>query len=81
MQDCFEALLKMNDNDIAEARRYKNKKLRQLNREELAGVFEDAVTHSFEIVRTDTGDVYDNNALNAWLCQEEESDDDGTGGI
>ncbi len=81
MQDCFEALLKMNDNDIAEARRYKNKKLRQLNREELAGVFEDAATHTFEIVRTDTGDIYDNNALNTWFCQEEEFDDDGTGGI
>ena len=79
-QDCFEALLKMNDNDIEEARRYKGKKIRQLNEDELAGVFEDAATHSFEVVRTDTGDIYDNSTLNSWFCQDGGVMDDDSGG-
>lgn len=82
MIDAAEALLKMNDNDIEAAFRYKGKKLRQLNREELSGVFENAATHSFEVVRTDTGDIYDNSMLNAWICQAEGGDiDDDSGGV
>lgn len=79
IQDCFEALLRMNDNDIVEAMRYKNKKLRQLNEDELAGVYEDAATHSFEVVRTDTGDLYSNSILNFWSCQGGLPDDDSGG--
>ena len=76
MQDCFEALLKMNDNDIEKAMQYKNKKRRQLNEDELSDVFEDAVTHTFEIVRTDTGDIYSNETINKLFCQEEGVNDD-----
>ena len=79
VQDCFEALLKMNDNDVQQAVRYKYKKLRQLNEDELAGVFQDAATHSFEIVRTDTGESYDNSILNALYCQGGYHDDDSGG--
>lgn len=82
MIDAAEALLKMNDNDIEAAFRYKGKKLRQLNREELAGVFESKTVHQFEVIRTDTGDFYDNDRLNSWICQEEDGDlDDDSGGI
>lgn len=78
IQDCFEALLKMNDNDIEKAMQYKNKKRRQLNVDELSDVFEDAATHTFEIVRTDTGDIYSNETINRLFCQEEGvNDEDG----
>ena len=81
MQDCFEALLRMNDNDMEEAFRYKGKKIRQFNADELAGVYEGAPLHGFEVVRTDTGDVYDNNALKGWLCQGGGYHGDGPGSI
>lgn len=84
IQGCAEALLRMNDNDIQEAMRYKNKKRQQLNTDELADVFEDAVTHSFEITRIDTGEIYFNNGLKFWSCQEESKEvkrDYGTGSI
>lgn len=76
IQDCFEALLKMNDNDIEKAMQYKNKKRRQLNVDELSDVFEDAATHTFEIVRTDTGDIYSNETINRLFCQEEGVNDE-----
>lgn len=81
LQDCFEALLKMNDNDIMDAMRYKSKKIRQLNEDELAGVFEDAATHSFEVIRTETGDIYDNSMLSCLFCQDGRDFNDHTGGV
>lgn len=70
LQDAAEALLRMNDNDIENARRYKSKKSRLLNEDELAGIMDnDATVHQYDIIRTDTGDVYSQNTLNAWTCQ------------
>lgn len=63
IQDAFEAMLKMNDNDIHNARRYKTKRLRQLNREELAEVFESKDIHRFRILDEETGTLYDYNTL------------------
>ena len=81
LQDCFEALLKMNDNDIQEAMRYKNKKRQQLNVDELADVYEDAATHSFEVIRTDTGDIYTNKTIKDMYCQDGGVPDDDSGGL
>lgn len=50
IQDCFDALIRMNDNDIHEASRYKCKKLRQLNPDELAEVFESIELHRYNLV-------------------------------
>lgn len=70
LQDAAEALLRMNDNDIENARRYKSKKSRLLNEDELAGTIEyDAAAHQYDIIRTDTGDIYSQNTLSDWTCQ------------
>ena len=63
-QDCYEALLRMNDNDIYEAQRYKQKKLRQLNQDELAGVYESSEIHRFRVLDENDGSLYDNNTVN-----------------
>lgn len=75
MQDAFEALLRMNDNDVYEAQRFKQKKLQQLNDEELAGVYEDNTTHDFEIIRVGTGEIYNNHTLNKLKCKDGGLDD------
>ncbi len=68
IQDWFDALNQMNDNDIYEARRYKNKKLRQLNKEELAEVFITKETHRFRLL-DDDGTLYDNDSINYYNWQ------------
>lgn len=60
-QDLYEAflsILRMNDNDVHKARQYKTKKLRQLNRNELAEVFESQELHPFRILDEATGTLY-----------------------
>lgn len=69
LQDCFEALLKMNDNDIHEARRYKTKKLRQLNPEELAEVFESDEVHRFRLLDEQNGTLYDYDTIKSFNWQ------------
>ena len=64
LQDCFEALLRMNDNDIMEAQRYKQKKLRQFNAEELAEVFESSEKHRFRLLDENDGTLYDYDSIN-----------------
>lgn len=75
VQDAFEALLRMNDNDIYDAQRFKAKKLQQLNEDELAGVYEDSTIHDFEIVSLATGEIYNNHTLNNWNCKDGGLDD------
>lgn len=77
MQDCFEALLRMNDNDIYEARRYKNKKLRQLNQEELAEVFESDEVHRFRILDEETGALYQYDSIKSGKWQDNDADRGG----
>lgn len=57
MQDAFEAFMAMNDNDIHAAQRYKTKKLRQLNPDELAEVFESDYVHRFSLI-DENGVIY-----------------------
>lgn len=57
VQDCVEALCQLNDNDIYDAYRYKQKKARQFNRTELAETYVSDVTHKYEILNVTTGEV------------------------
>lgn len=70
LQDAFEAMLRMNDNDLHNARRFKTKKLRQLNPEELAEVFEFSSPHQFFFVDEDSGEVYNYNNLTKAISQD-----------
>lgn len=63
LQDAFEAILRLNDNDVHNARKYRNKKLRQLNRGELAEVKEKDVLHRFVFVDQEDGAVYDYDTI------------------
>lgn len=68
-QDAFEAMITMNDNDLHNARKYKTKKLRQLNKNELAEVFVSKELHPFRILDECTGALYDYNTLNRMILQ------------
>ena len=57
VQDCVEALCQLNDNDIYDANRYKQKKVRQFNSSELADTYVSSVTHEYQIVNINTGEV------------------------
>lgn len=59
LQDAYEALLKMNDNDIYNAMLYKSKRLRQFNPEELSEVYEGGELHRFRLLDEDTGELFD----------------------
>lgn len=75
LQDAFEAMLRMNDNDIEDARRFKIKKLRQLNPEELAEVYVNDELHRFQFLDEDTGQLYDYNTLSFAASQEINAND------
>lgn len=79
IQDAFEAIITMNDNDIHNARRFKQKKLRQLNAEELAEVFTSSEIHPFSVVDQKTGVLYDYDNITDFGLQGENSDDDSPG--
>ena len=57
VQDCVEALCQLNDNDIHDAFRYKQKKARQFNASELAETYVGSDTHEYQIVNINTGEV------------------------
>lgn len=59
LQDAYEALLRMNDNDIYNAVRYKTKKLKQFNSDELSDVFEDDEVRPFILLDERTGDIFE----------------------
>lgn len=63
MQDCVEALCKLNDNDLHDAMRYKKKKARQFNEAELAETYISSTIHDYEVVNLNTGEVYSNNSM------------------
>ena len=66
LQDCIEALCMMNDNDMQDALRFKQKKLRQFNASELADTMNNYLTRSdrFIIIDKESGEVYSNNIPN-----------------
>ena len=64
MQDALEALCMMNDNDIEDALRFKNKKVRQFNANELAEVMKDTdrtSNNNIILINNDTGEIYNYN--------------------
>lgn len=75
IQDWFDAINQMNDNDIHEARRYKNKKLRQLNRDELAEVYVSDEVHRFRLL-DDYGTLYDYDTIKSFDLQGVNNNDD-----
>lgn len=59
LRDCIEALCMLNDNDVEDAIRFKTKKIRQFNSDELADTMKNAVKRSSNlmIIDKDTGDI------------------------
>lgn len=58
MKDVVDALCRLNDNDIQKAVRYKNKRARQLNANELSGTLENTPVNAFELIDRNTGEIY-----------------------
>jgi len=77
MKDVMDALLKMNDNDIQKAVRYKNKRARQLNESELSGTLETTPIYDFGLVDKNTGEIYDYNNILMIKMQEDIPEDGG----
>ena len=63
LRDCIEALCMLNDNDVEDAIRFKTKKIRQFNSDELADTMKNAVKRSSNlmIIDKDTGDIIFNS--------------------
>lgn len=63
LRDCMEALCMLNDNDLEDALRYKAKKVRQFNENELADTMEKSIKRSSNLmlIDKDTGDIIFNN--------------------
>lgn len=63
LRDCMEALCMFNDNDMEDALRYKAKKVRQFNSDELADTMEKSIRRSSNLMLIDkeTGDIIFNN--------------------
>lgn len=57
VQDLVETLCRLNDNDLHDALRFKERKIRQLNETELSDVYEDDTKHAYEVVNIETGEV------------------------
>jgi hypothetical protein len=74
MKDCMEALLKMNDNDLIKAKRYKEKKIRQFSGAELADPIENLVDHDFVLYDRTSDCIYDDDTIHAIINQEEGAD-------
>lgn len=70
MKDCMNAILKMNDNDLIDALRYKKKKARQFSAEELAGTIEKNVAYEFVLMDRETGSIYDDNSTTSIQNQD-----------
>lgn len=56
--DCMDALLRLNDNDIYNARKYKGKKMRQLNADELSQVINTDIDRSLYHIIDSDGVIY-----------------------
>lgn len=76
MVDAFDAILRMNDNDIQQALVYKEKRLRQFNDEELAEVFQSSEVRRLRLLDEVTGALYDYNSILEVDWQEENLNDD-----
>ncbi len=75
MQDIMDALCTMNDNDMQKALRYKAKKSRQFNGDEMTGHTEFTETYRYGIVDIVTGEFYRHNNTDPEKMQGGVSDD------
>jgi hypothetical protein len=59
MQDCIEALCMMNDNDMQDALRFKHKKVRQFNADELTDTMKDCLyrPNNLTVIDKESGDI------------------------
>lgn len=76
MKDCMDALLRINDNDIQDAIRYKQKKSNQFNEDELAAVRDNVVEHNFALIDQVSGEIYDYNNIQHLLSQDRSDKDE-----
>lgn len=73
LQDCLDILCVMNDNDIEDAIRFKNKKVRQFNESELAEITENtSYSPNIRIINQDTGECIENYTIEYLSSQENE---------
>lgn len=79
LYEAFRSIIRMNDNDVHQAYEYKNKKLRQLNPNELAEVFETSELHPFSLLDEETGTLYDYNTISGINLQGGNFNDDSSG--
>lgn len=70
LQDCMDALLKMNDNDLRDALMYKHKKIREFNGSEFTDTVEDASTYDFVLVDQMSGAIYNDSSTLSSVLQE-----------
>lgn len=71
-RDAMDAVLTLNDNDVKQAMRYKQKKSRQLSGTELSGLRDDYSSLDVTIVSKTTGVVYDYDSMDDLFLQEGE---------
>lgn len=71
-QDCVEALCMMNDNDMEDALRFKNKKLRQFNEDELADTMNIKRQNNLIIINQESGEIYNEYITKDAECQIKE---------
>ena len=62
MKDCMQALLRMNDNDIRNAMRYKQRKIREFNGTEFSDTVSDASAR-FVLLDPESGIIYDDDSI------------------
>lgn len=76
LKDCMDALLRLNDNDIQDAIRYKNKKSNQFNADELATACDDVLDYDFTLIDKVSGEIYDHNNIRNVINQYKGDGDD-----
>lgn len=69
IQDMVQALCVLNDNDVQDAVRFKNKKLRQFNSAELTETMKFDVQHSYQVVNANTGEILSNSNMDDIFLQ------------
>lgn len=59
LTDCADALMRLNDNDVFDMKRYKDKKLKLLNNELLSNALGgDSMIHNLTLINNSTGEAY-----------------------
>lgn len=71
VRDAMDAVLTLNDNDVKQAMRYKQKKSRQLSGQELSGLRENYSSLDVTIVDNKSGEIYDYNSMDDLFLQED----------